>query len=102
MVRPYSVAHGSAFASVDLGMDLSKPHKHSKIALILRRFLLPSSFVTLYSFIKWRATISTRAEVELSPHLSLGRGTTVSSFTKIKTTDGELRTGRRCGFGPGC
>lgn len=68
----------------------------------MRRFLLPSSFITLYSFLKWRATISTRAEVELSPHLSLGRGTTVSSFTKIKTTDGELTTGRQCGFGPGC
>ena len=34
--------------------------------------------------------------------LHLGRGTVVSSFTKIKVTDGTLRTGEKCGFGCGC
>jgi acetyltransferase-like isoleucine patch superfamily enzyme len=34
--------------------------------------------------------------------LHLGRGTVVSSFTKIKVTDGTLRTGKKCGFGCGC
>jgi acetyltransferase-like isoleucine patch superfamily enzyme len=43
-----------------------------------------------------------RAEVELSSNLHLGAGTTVSSFTKIKTTDGILRTGKDCGFANGC
>lgn len=75
---------------------------HSKLALIARRFLIPRSFVTLYGIARWRANISTRAEVELAPTLRLGRGTTVSSFTKIKVTDGPLTTGRRCGFGTGC
>lgn len=75
---------------------------HSKLALIARRFLIPRSFVSLYGLVRWRANISTRAEVELSPRLSLGRGTTVSSFTKIKATDGAMITGRRCGFGTGC
>jgi acetyltransferase-like isoleucine patch superfamily enzyme len=83
-------------------MRSSQASKHSKIALILRRFLIPRSFVSLYGFLRWRAAISTRAEVELSPYLSFGRGTTISSFTKIKTTDGPLTTGRQCGFGPGC
>jgi acetyltransferase-like isoleucine patch superfamily enzyme len=52
--------------------------------------------------LRWRAGISTRAEVELSPNLRLGRRTTVSSFTKIKVTDGPLITGEYCGFGTGC
>jgi acetyltransferase-like isoleucine patch superfamily enzyme len=83
-------------------MASSNTSKHSKITVLLRRFLIPRAFVSLYGLLRWRATISTRAEVELSPRLSLGRGTTVSSFTKIKTTDGPLTTGRQCGFGPGC
>ena len=73
-----------------------------KIALAIRRFLVPRFVVTLYGLLRWRAAISTRAEVELSPHLALGRGTTVSSFTKIKCTDGPLTTGANCGFGTGC
>lgn len=76
--------------------------KHNKLELIARRFLIPRSFVTLYGIVRWRATISTRAEVELSPNLMLGRGTTVSSFTKIKATDGVVATGTKCGFGTGC
>ena len=73
-----------------------------KIGLLLRRFLIPSFAVSLYAYVKMRATISPRAEVELSPHLQLGRGTRVSSFTKIKVTNGPLITGQQCGFGTGC
>jgi acetyltransferase-like isoleucine patch superfamily enzyme len=73
-----------------------------KIAIAARRFLIPRFVVTLYGLLKWRAAISTRAEVELSSRLFLGRGTTVSSFTKIKCTDGPLTTGAKCGFGTGC
>jgi UDP-3-O-[3-hydroxymyristoyl] glucosamine N-acyltransferase len=73
-----------------------------KIGLLLRRFLIPSFAVSLYAYVKMRATISPRAEVELSPHLQLGRGTRISSFTKIKVTNGPLVTGEQCGFGTGC
>jgi acetyltransferase-like isoleucine patch superfamily enzyme len=73
-----------------------------KIGLVLRRFLIPSFVVSAYGYLKLRAAISPRAEVELSPHLQLGRGTRVSSFTKIKVTDGPLVTGVKCGFGTGC
>jgi len=75
---------------------------HSNLALIARRFLIPRTFVTLYALARWRAKISTRAEVELASTLHLGRGTVVSSFTKIKVTDGPLITGHKCGFGTGC
>jgi acetyltransferase-like isoleucine patch superfamily enzyme len=73
-----------------------------KIGLLLRRFLIPSFVVSAYGYLKLRAAISPRAEVELSPQLQLGPGTRVSSFTKIKVTDGPLVTGVKCGFGTGC
>lgn len=72
------------------------------VGLLMRRFFVPSFVVSLYGFIRWRSGISTRAEVELSTNLRLGRHNTVSSFTKIKVTDGPLVTGDHCGFGTGC
>jgi len=72
------------------------------IGLLLRRFLIPSFVVSAYGYFKLRARISPRAEVELTPFLQLGRGTRVSSFTKIKVTDGPLVTGDSCGFGTCC
>jgi acetyltransferase-like isoleucine patch superfamily enzyme len=72
------------------------------LSLIVRRFLVPSFVVTLWAFIKWRAKISMRAEVELSRHLEMGTNCTVSSFTKIKASDGPLKMGERCSFGTGC
>jgi carbonic anhydrase/acetyltransferase-like protein (isoleucine patch superfamily) len=91
------------YGKINNTMTLSgKRSTSSKLALITRRFLVPRAFVTAYALVHWRASISTRAEVELTPHLFLGRGTTVSSFTKMKATDGPLVTGQRCGFGTGC
>jgi len=73
-----------------------------KTRLVLRRFLTPSFVASAYGYFKLGAMISPRAEVEISPFLQLGRGTRVSSFTKIKVTDGPLVTGERCGFGTCC
>ena len=73
-----------------------------KLGLMLRRFLIPSFVVSAYAYFKLGATISPRAEVELSPFLQLGRRTRVSSFTKIKVSNGPLVTGVNCGFGTGC
>lgn len=69
---------------------------------LLRRFLLPAPLVSLVAWLKWRARVSPRAEVELSPNLVLGRGTTVSSFAKVKSSQGRLVTGHECGFASGC
>ena len=68
----------------------------------LRRFLMPAPVVSLVAYLKWRARVSPRAEVELSSNLHLGHGTTVSSFAKIKSSQGHLSTGRDCGFASGC
>lgn len=86
------------------GPEASAPtaSRHGALSLVLRRFLMPAAVVSLVAYLRWRARVSTRAEVELSGNLKLGESTTVSSFTKIKTTDGPLHTGRECGFATGC
>jgi acetyltransferase-like isoleucine patch superfamily enzyme len=73
-----------------------------KFGLVARRFLVPSFVVSLYALLRFRAFVSSRAEVELSSNLRLGRGTTVSSFVKIKTSHAPLVTGQHCGFATGC
>ena len=72
------------------------------LSKIIRRFLVPSSFVTLSALVRWRCMISTRAEVEVSENLSVGRGTQISSFTKIKSTGGALHIGERVSIGASC
>jgi acetyltransferase-like isoleucine patch superfamily enzyme len=72
------------------------------ITSFTQRFLLPRWGISLYYFLKFHCKVSTRAEVELSPLLSIGRGSEVSSFTKIKASYGPLRIGQRCFIGAGC
>lgn len=67
----------------------------------VRRFL-PGFVVTLYYYAKYRAFVSPNAEVELSPLLTLGAASRISSFTKIKATDGPLDIGRRVQIGCFC
>jgi acetyltransferase-like isoleucine patch superfamily enzyme len=73
-----------------------------KVSTIIRRFLIPGWYVTLASFWRFRAQVSPRAEVELSRNLRFGRGTVVSSFTKVKAADGVLRTGSKVRIATGC
>jgi len=69
---------------------------------LLRRFLVFPVFVSLYCYLRFRAKVSPRAEVELSSTLKLGSGTTISSFTKLKSSDGPLRIGRNVSIATGC
>jgi acetyltransferase-like isoleucine patch superfamily enzyme len=69
---------------------------------LIRRFLVPRWGISLYYFIKYGSRVSTRAEVDLSPMLQLGRRSEIGSFTKIKATYGPLRIGRDCSIGAGC
>lgn len=83
-------------------LEAAKRTRMRTVGLVARRFLVPASVVSVYALLRFRSVVSTRAEVELSPLLRLGRKNTVSSFTKMKATDGPLVTGERCGFGTGC
>jgi acetyltransferase-like isoleucine patch superfamily enzyme len=64
-----------------------------KIGTVLRRFLTPGFVVTLRAYLKYGCLVSPKAEVEITPNLSIGRKSVVASFTKIKATDGPLRIG---------
>lgn len=67
-----------------------------------RRFLVPGFLRTIIYALKYRALVSPKAEVDLSPNLVLGRGVTISAFAKVKATDGVVRIGARTSIGPGC
>lgn len=73
-----------------------------KIITILRRFLTPRLLITLWGYLKYGCLISPKAEVEITSKLSIGRGSIVSSFTKIKSADGPLRIGRNVEISNGC
>ena len=55
----------------------------------------------LYYFLRCRAFVSARAEVEASSNVILGRGTVISSFTKVKAR-GLFVTGRHCQVAANC
>lgn len=69
---------------------------------VLQRFLVPSFVVSIICFIRYRCKVSPRAEVELSSSLHIGRGSQISSFTKIKATEGELVIGEQVDIGTCC
>lgn len=73
-----------------------------RLGTLLRRFLTPGFVVTLHAFLKYRCLVSPKAEVEITPHLSIGRKSVIASFTKIKATDGPLRIGSHVEISNGC
>ena len=73
-----------------------------EIGKVIRRFLIPSVFVSLYYWLKFGCKISPRAEVELSSNLRIGRNTNIGSFSKIKVSDGPLTIGKNVSIAVGC
>ena len=73
-----------------------------RAAKLAQRFLLPGFVISIVYAVRFGAMVSPRAEVELSPLLELGKGTQISSFTKIKASDGPLVIGARVSIGSGC
>ncbi|MCF6325020.1 MAG: acyltransferase [Gammaproteobacteria bacterium] len=69
---------------------------------IIRRFLIPAPLTTLLYLLKSGCKVSPKSEVELSPLISIGKGTQISSFTKIKASDGELTIGYDVSIGTSC
>lgn len=61
---------------------------------IAARFGMPRSVVSLIYWLRWRARVSPRAEVELTSNITFGPGCVVSSFCKIKASEGPLSIGR--------
>lgn len=63
---------------------------------------MPSFVATTYYLFKYGAIVSLRSEVEVSRNLIFGKDCVVSSFTKIKASDGPLEIGDRSGFANSC
>jgi acetyltransferase-like isoleucine patch superfamily enzyme len=70
--------------------------------MVLQRFLIPQSVINIIYMLRYRCFISLRAEVELSANISFGKGVTISSFTKVKATNGLLSIGKETGFSISC
>ena len=73
-----------------------------KLGQIARRFLIPSFVVTGVYLVKHRCMVSPKAEVEFNKLISLGKGTDISSFAKLKANDGKLTVGENVSIGTCC
>lgn len=73
-----------------------------KLEKLIRRFLLPSTIISLWYFWRFRCLISTKAEIEFNPNLNIGPDTAIGSFTKIKASDGPLHIGAHVSVSAGC
>jgi acetyltransferase-like isoleucine patch superfamily enzyme len=69
---------------------------------VLRRFLVPRAWITLRAYLRFRCLVSPRAEVELTPHLAIGQGSCIGSYTKVKSSEGPLSIGRNVDIATGC
>ena len=71
----------------------------STSARIFQRYMIPSLFVTIYYFIKYRCLISPSAKVQMASGISFGKGTVVKPFATIQSSKGEIRIGKNCSIG---
>ena len=68
---------------------------------LVRRALTPAFVASIYYFIKHRAIISGKAEVDVASSTAWGPGCVISAFTKIKIS-GQFIMGRRVQIATGC
>ena len=72
-----------------------------KLGKVIRRFCVPRFVVTFAYWSRSRCFVSPRAEVEWTSNLTIGRKTQISSFCKIKASDGPITIGDFVSVGPG-
>lgn len=66
-----------------------------KLTTVIDRFFTPGIFKMAYCLFKYRSQVSPKSEIDLGKNLKLGKKCVVSSFTKVKSSDGELVIGDR-------
>ncbi len=76
--------------------------KQNRLLIGLRRILTPAFVVTLVYYLRYGAKVSPKSEVDLTENLKFGKNCVVSSYCKVKATDGPLVIGDRGGFATGC
>ena len=73
-----------------------------KLIKVIKRFFVPSIVVTVIYYLKYKCKVSPKSEVDLSKFLIIGKGTQISSFCKIKATDGLMNIGENVSIATGC
>ena len=63
---------------------------------LLKRNLVPSVITCIYLMIKYKCFISLKSEIHVAKNLIIGKKTRISSFVKIKATNGFVRIGEKC------
>lgn len=72
------------------------------VQMVFQRFFVPQLITNIYYLFRYRCLISGKAEVELSGNIRFGKWVTISSFTKLKATEGPLVIGTASGFATSC
>jgi len=62
----------------------------------LQRHFVPGWMASIYFLLKSRSLVSTKANVQLSSYISLGKATKVKPYAVIQTTDGRISIGNNC------
>lgn len=73
-----------------------------KLSKALKRFFVPAFVVTGIYLLKYKCKVSPKAEVDLTKFLVIGKGTQISSFCKIKASDGPMTIGENVSVATGC
>lgn len=68
----------------------------SRSVRIFQRYLIPGLFVSLVYFLKHRCLISSKAIVQFSSRISIGKGTVVKPYSVIQTSGGRITIGSHC------
>ena len=73
-----------------------------KIHTLLKRNLVPSVFTCIHLMLKYKCFISLKSEIQLAKNINIGKKTRISSFVKIKVTNGFIRMGENCTINSFC
>jgi acetyltransferase-like isoleucine patch superfamily enzyme len=69
---------------------------------LFRRLVTPGWVTSIRCFLRYRAKVSPKSEIEFNDNLRLGSGVVIGSFTKIKCSDGLLEIGNEVLVGNYC
>jgi acetyltransferase-like isoleucine patch superfamily enzyme len=60
---------------------------------LFKRVLAPGWLVSLICLWRFGALVSPKSEVELTPHLKIGKNSVIGSYTKLKSSEGPIELG---------
>lgn len=75
---------------------MSENFKKLSFSRLFQRYFVPSFIKTLYFFVKYRAVVSRRSDVQFTPLLTFGKGCQLKAYTVVQTTTGAIRFGDDC------